>query len=52
MLRTAVQKIIAQSPNPEQAAFKILEFLDGRIDLSGNGWFDDDPEMEAFLSES
>lgn len=52
MLRPAVQKIIAQSPNPEQAAFDILKLLDEQIGLSGNGWFDDDPEMEAFLSEA
>lgn len=52
MLRPQIQEIIAQSENPEQAAFKILEFLDDQIGLAGNGWFDDDPEMEKFISRS
>lgn len=51
MLRQKIQEIIARSQDPETAAFKVLEFLEGQIGLWGNGWFEDDPAMEEFLDE-
>ncbi|KAI9129003.1 hypothetical protein [Acaryochloris sp. CCMEE 5410] len=52
MLRPKIQEIIAQSEDPEQAAFRVLKFMEEKIGLWGNGWFDDDPAMERFLEES
>lgn len=52
MLRPQIQEIVAQSENPKQAAFKILEFLEEKIGLFGNGCFNDDPEMKEFISGS
>lgn len=31
------------------AAMEILRFLEQEIGLQGNGWFDNDPEMEDYL---
>ena len=52
MLRTEIQKIIAKSENDKLAAFKILYFLEDKVGLEGNGWFDDDPEMLSFLEKA
>ena len=31
------------------AAMEVLKHLDNKLDLDGNGWFDDDDEMIEFL---
>ncbi|HBZ8014995.1 TPA: hypothetical protein MM158_005227 [Klebsiella pneumoniae] len=41
----------AANGNPEQAAIAICKLLDDKIDLAGNGWFDDDDEMLGLLSD-
>lgn len=49
-MRKRIQQIIESEPHPEQAAFAICEYLEEELDLQGNGWFDDDPEMVGWLS--
>ncbi|MFL6463870.1 MAG: hypothetical protein ACJ73N_05610 [Bryobacteraceae bacterium] len=48
-MRKRIQQIIESEPQPEQAAFKVCGLLEDEIDLAGNGWFDDDPEMKNWL---
>jgi hypothetical protein len=49
-VRKRIQQIIESEPQPELAAFNICEYLEDEMDLRGNGWFDDDPEMIGWLS--
>lgn len=49
-LRTLIQKAIEAHPyDPEQAAVAVCVALEGRLDLQGNGWFDDDPQVQDAL---
>lgn len=56
-LREDITKIIEEScpgvhnNGPDLAAKKILKHLNNYIDLEGNGWFDNDGDMLAFLDE-
>lgn len=45
------QKIAENSNDPEQAAFEVCKMLDLLLSLSGNGWFDDDPEYKKWCKE-
>jgi hypothetical protein len=36
---------------PKDAAVKVCILLEDLLDLQGNGWFDDDTELEAVLNE-
>jgi hypothetical protein len=48
MLRTRIQALIENNnSDPKEAAIQICLLLEDRLDLSGNGWFGDDPELEA-----
>jgi len=49
-MRKKIQEILDQEPNTERAAFLIMEFLGDELDLQGNGWFDDDPELIGWIS--
>lgn len=52
-LRATIQNIIEQhGSDPHKAAIEVLRELDDRLDLSGNGWFDEDPELIAALGLS
>jgi hypothetical protein len=44
-VRKKIQQIIESEPDKERAAFMVCEYLEDEMDLRGNGWFDDDPEM-------
>jgi len=35
---------------PEDAGIAICLLLEDEIGLAGNGWFDDDPDMQCLLS--
>ena len=54
-LRKKVKRVIEKAHSfkgnfdPEFTAKVVLVLLDDEIGLSGNGWFDDDPEMLDFL---
>ncbi|KJH70057.1 hypothetical protein [Aliterella atlantica] len=52
MLRGKVQKLIEQSQDAEEAAKLICIMLDESLDLSANGWFDEDPELEALFGDA
>jgi hypothetical protein len=48
MLRSRIQALIENNKSdPKEAAIQICLLLEDRLDLSGNGWFGDDPELEA-----
>lgn len=49
-MRKRIQQIIESEPDKELAAFRVCEYLDEEMDLQGNGWFDDDPEIKGWLS--
>ena len=56
-LREGITKIIEEScpgihdGDTDLAAKKILKYLNDYTDLEGNGWFDNDGDMLAFLDE-
>jgi hypothetical protein len=46
-LRDNVVKCIQAAPSPDEAARVVIAMLDWvGLDLEGNGWLDDDPEMQ------
>jgi hypothetical protein len=45
LLRQKIKSLIEASANSEEASIKICRYLDDELDLSGNGWFDDDEAM-------
>lgn len=49
-LRQAIEKAI-QDANGDaaKAAVAICRLLENTVGLEGNGWLDDDPEMQALL---
>jgi hypothetical protein len=56
-LRREITEIIEEScpgihdGDTDRAAKRILKCLNNYTDLKGNGWFDDDRDMLAFLDE-
>lgn len=52
MLRGKIQKLIEQSQNAEEAAKLICVMLDESLDLSANGWFEEDCEMETLFGDA
>ena len=47
-----IAQIINLSKNSEQAALKIVEWLENEgLSLEGNGWLDDDPLWEAYQNQ-
>ncbi len=51
-LREQIAKAVkAANGNADQAAIAICRLLEDEIGLEGNGWFDNDKEMLALLSE-
>ncbi|WP_292803541.1 hypothetical protein [Methylotenera sp.] len=44
-LREAIQKKISENDDPQKAAIEICKYLDNKMGLHGNGWFDDDEVM-------
>jgi hypothetical protein len=51
-MRKEIQRILEKEPNKERAAFMVCEFIDGELDLRGNGWFADDPELLGWIGAS
>lgn len=49
MFRQDIQRLIESTPNAMEAAKLVCIYLDDQLDISGNGWFDDDPLLEALL---
>ncbi len=52
MLRLKIQKIIEKATSTEDASYLICYLLEDEIGLDGNGWFDDDSEMQTQLESS
>jgi hypothetical protein len=53
MFRKKIERLIeAAAPNTEYAGKLICQFLENELELSSNGWFDDDPILNALFSES
>lgn len=49
-LRQDIAKIIEDAQgDAEQAAIDVCRHLEREIGLNGNGWFDDDEEMQELL---
>ena len=49
-LREKIQAAIDRHPDDSGAAsISVCKVLEREIGLAGNGWFDDDPEMQAAL---
>lgn len=44
-IRERIEQAIRDADTPEEAAMEVCIMLEDVIDLSGNGWFDDDPEL-------
>lgn len=49
IVRQQIQEIIEENPDAAQATAKILDFMDREFDASGNGWFEDDPNIFVFF---
>lgn len=45
------QKIAEANGDPEKAAIAVCLLLEDELDLSGNGWFDEDHEFQEILLE-
>jgi hypothetical protein len=52
MLREKIKRLIEAASNTEDASMLICQFLEDELELSGNGWFEDDPVLEPLFSES
>ena len=50
-LREKIEKAISAGANVEESAIEVCKLLENDIGLSGNGWFDDDPEMLDKLND-
>ena len=49
-LREEIQKgIIEANGDTEKAAIAVCRLMEDTIGLNGNGWFDDDPQMQELL---
>jgi hypothetical protein len=51
-LRQKIKRLIDESPSYDDASKLICVMLSDELELSGNGWFEDDPELEALLEDS
>ena len=47
MLRQKIKSLIDSAKDSADAAMLICSFIDEELELSGNGWFDDDSEFES-----
>ncbi len=53
MFRKDIEKLIdAAATDANEAAKLVCQFLENELELSGNGWFDDDPLLDSYFSES
>jgi hypothetical protein len=52
MLREKIKRLIDAASNSDDASMLICQFLEDELELSGNGWFDDDPVLEPLFCES
>ncbi len=50
-IRERVEQAIRGADTPEAAAMDVCIMLEGLVDLAGNGWFDDDPELLRRLGD-
>lgn len=49
-LREEIKKAIAEANgDTEKAAIAVCRVMENLVGLDGNGWFDDDPEMQELL---
>jgi hypothetical protein len=51
-LREKIQDIAANASSPEEVGHLVCFVLEDEIGLAGNGWFDDDPEMQVLFREA
>ena len=52
MLRADIKRLIDAAENSDEAAKLICQHLENELELSGNGWFDNDPVLEPLFSET
>jgi hypothetical protein len=50
-LRERIEKIINSNTDPAQAAIQVCLMLEDKLDLDGNGWWDDDEIIKAAFKE-
>jgi hypothetical protein len=51
-LRGKIQDIAKKASSAEEVGHLVCFLLEDKIGLAGNGWFDDDPEMQALFRDS
>jgi hypothetical protein len=51
-LRQKIKRLIDESPSYDDASKLICVMLNHELELDGNGWFDDDPELEVLFEDS
>jgi hypothetical protein len=51
-LRQKIQQIIDEGQSSDDSSKQICIMLNDELSLDGNGWFEDDPELEALFENS
>jgi hypothetical protein len=51
-LRGKIQAIAEKASSAEEVGHLVCYLLEDEIGLNGNGWFDDDPEMQSLLRDA
>jgi hypothetical protein len=53
MFREDIERLIeAAAPDSTEGAKLVCQFLENELELAGNGWFDNDPILNALFSET
>ncbi len=52
MLREKIKRLIDSATDTHDASMLICQFLEDELELSGNGWFEDDPVLEPLFTKS
>lgn len=48
-MRSDVEAILQATPDKAEAAIAICRYFNSEVGLMGNGWFDNDPELESLI---
>ena len=51
-LRQKIKRLIDESQSNDDASKLICVMINDELELEGNGWFEDDPELEALFENS
>lgn len=44
-IRERIEQAIREAATPGDASMEVCVMLEDVLDIAGNGWFDDDPEL-------